>query len=352
MKIPFLPEQASNFAREYDALFWLLSFLTILFTMIVMVLALTFINKYRRGKPADRSNPVHHNSKLEALFLFAPLGLALGIFAWGAKIFVEMREPPENAMEIFVVGKRWMWHVQHQNGTRENNTLHVPVGQPVKLTIISQDVIHGLYIPQFRVQYHAVPGRYTTLWFTATKAGRYNLFCSMHCGTQHSEMGGYVYAVPPDEFTKWLDNGGNQYKPIPKTMVQSGQKLWEELNCASCHGATDTKRGPALAGISGKTREFEDGTSMVADRAYLREALVHPYSKILKGYENSMQTYEDLTEDEINALIEYMKTLGTGSSDYSPNPSMSEAPTRSRPDGGDNGPDSLDMKGVGAGGNR
>ena len=318
--IPFLPEQASNFAREYDQLFWLLSALTILFTLIVVVLIVTFVSKYRRGKPADRSNPMHHNTILEIIFLVAPLVLALGIFAWGAKIFVEMREIPDDAMEIFVVGKRWMWHVQHTNGIRENNELHVPVGQPVKLTIISQDVIHGFYIPAFRVQYHAVPGRYTTLWFTATKAGKYNLFCTIHCGTQHSEMGGFVYALEPGDFAKWMENGGNRFKEVPVSMVEKGKRLWEESNCANCHGAQDSKRAPSLAGLVGKKRDFEDGTSVIADRQYIRASILYPYTKILKGYVNAMPEYSTyFTEDQVNSLVEYIKTIGAGTQQYSGN---------------------------------
>lgn len=312
MDLQFQPEQASNFAREYDALFWTLSALTVLFTTIVIGIILGFIVKYRRGKPADRSNPVHHNMKMEIAFLVVPTFLALALFVWGTRIFINMREVPNGAMEVFCVGKRWMWHIQHENGIRENNELHVPLGQPVKVTIISQDVIHGFYIPAFRVQYHAVPGRYTYVWFTPTKPGRYNLFCSIHCGTQHSEMGGYIYVLEPEEWAKWKSSGGNRFKPQPTDMASMGKKLWEDNNCANCHGGEDGPRGPGLANIFNTNRIMTDGQPVKADRSYLREAIRMPYTRLTKGYSNSMPEYKDyFNEDQINQLIEYIRTIGT-----------------------------------------
>lgn len=311
MDFPIAPEQASNFAREYDALFYLITGLTVVFSLMVLVMCVYAVVKYRRGRPADRKNPTTHNLYIEGGWSAVSLGLGLFVFAWGAKIFIEMREVPDDAMEIFVIGKRWMWHVQHTNGVRENNELHVPVGQPVKLTIISQDVVHGFYIPQFRVQYHAVPGRYTSMWFTATKAGRYNLWCTIHCGTQHSEMGGYVYAMEPSEFSKWLKWGGNRFKPVPVTMADAGKRLWEEQNCASCHGTVDSKRAPSLNGVVGAKRVMNDGTIVTADRAYLRESILYPEARLRKGYLAAMPNYSgQLTEEQVNQLIEYIRTMG------------------------------------------
>lgn len=312
MNFPIRPEQASNFAVEYDALFFLITALTVIFTLMVFVMCMYLILKYRRGagRPEDRANPMHHNTLIEVTWSFIALFLGLGIFAWGAKMFMEMREVPDDAMEIFVIGKRWMWHVQHVNGVRENNELHVPVGKPVKLTMISQDVVHAFYIPQFRVQYHVVPGRYTTMWFTATKPGRYNLFCSMHCGTQHSEMGGYVYALEQEAFSQWLENGGNRFKATPKSMVEAGKRLYESFNCSSCHGTMDDKRAPSLYGLFGRRRNFADGSSAIADIEYIRQSLIAPEARIVKGYRSMMQPY-NFTEEQILNLTEYIKTLGS-----------------------------------------
>lgn len=311
MNFPYRPEQASSFAVEYDSLFFLITALTVLFTLLVAVMCFYLIFRYKRGhgKPEDRRNPMHHNTLIEVSWSFISLFLGMGIFAWGTKMFMEMREVPDNAMEIFVIGKRWMWHAQHTNGLRENNELHVPVGIPVKLTMISQDVVHGFYIPQFRVQYHVVPGRYTTMWFKATKPGRYNLFCSMHCGTQHSEMGGYVYALEPAEFARWKQSGGNRFKPVAEMPAARGEALYKDFACANCHGEVDNKRAPSLNGLFGRRRDFTDGTSGVADMDYIRQALLNPDAKIVRGYRQQMQPY-NFTEEQVLDLIEYIKTLG------------------------------------------
>lgn len=322
MQFPFRPAPASNFAEDHDLLFFTLSGLTIVFTIIVGAMVLFFALRYRRGSKADRRNPMHDNHKLEFLFLIVPTILGLAMFAWGAKLFVDKRTFPDDAMEIFVIGKQWMWHAQHMNGVRENNELHVPLGQPVKLTMISQDVVHGFYIPQFRIQYHVVPGRYTSMWFIPTRTGRFNLFCSMHCGTQHSEMGGYVYVLRPDEFSKWLANGGNRFVPPPKTMAEAGAQTYKDLRCGNCHIDQDTPRGPSLFGLYGKTVKLTNGQTVKADNAYIRESILAPYDKITHGYGVTMSSYQGtLNEEKVLELIEYIKTLGqAGSSAAAPAP--------------------------------
>jgi cytochrome c oxidase subunit 2 len=220
-----------------------------------------------------------------------------------------MRTPPANATEIFVIGKQWMWHMQHANGVRENNTLHVPVGVPVKLTMISQDVLHAFYIPAFRIQYHVVPGRYTMQWFTATEPGEYHLFCGMFCGTQHSEMVGTVVAMDPRDYAKWLDAGGNTVAPM--TMEQAGGKAFAMRGCANCHSGADTEHGPTLYGIAGKTRRMQDGSTPVADDGYLRESILNPYNRISAGYTQTMPVYANqISEEEVLALLAYIKSLG------------------------------------------
>jgi cytochrome c oxidase subunit 2 len=203
--LPIFPEQASNFAAESDALYYVLTLLTVVFTLIVFVLVAILAVRYRRGNRVDRSNPVHHSSILEMSWSILPLILGLAVFVWSAKLFAAMYgQAPANSLEVYVIGKQWMWHIQHQNGIRENNELHVPVGRPVKLTMVSQDVIHSFFIPAFRIKRDVMPGRYTSVWFTPTKAGKYHLFCAEYCGTQHSEMTGSVYAMEPKDFENWI----------------------------------------------------------------------------------------------------------------------------------------------------
>lgn len=311
LNFPMSPPSASNFATEHDIIFYLLVALTVLFSTIVGIAILIFVIRYRQGKKVDRSRPVHEHLPLELTWSIIPMLLGLGVFFGGAKVFVDMRTPPKDATEIFVIGKQWMWHAQHANGVRENNMLHVPVGKPVQLTMISQDVIHAFYIPAFRVQYHVVPGRYTSMWFTATKPGNYHLFCGMYCGTQHSEMVGTVVAMEPKEFAAWLANGGNDAHPM--TMAEAGAKKFAQLGCGNCHTGQSTERGPTLYGLAGTTRQFNDGTNAVANDEYLRESILNPYNRVTKGYTyQTMPAYAgQIGEADVLNLIAYMKSLGT-----------------------------------------
>lgn len=307
---PTSPDSASNFAAEYDLIFMVLTVLTIVFTLLVCGLVIFFAVKYREGTKVDRSRPIYEHMVLELGWTITPLLLGLVVFFGGAHLFVRMRTVPKDAMDIYVVGKQWMWHAQHApSGVRENNTLHVPVGKPVRLTMISQDVIHAFFIPEFRIQYHVVPGRYTTQWFTATKPGVYHLFCNMYCGTQHSEMGGYVYAMEPEEYAKWIAEGGNDVKPM--SPEQRGAASFNRLGCNNCHTDKDTERAPTLMGLLGKTRKFTDGSSTVADEGYIRKSIIDPYEHITAGYQNTMSAYNTLGEEEILEMVAYVKSLGT-----------------------------------------
>jgi cytochrome c oxidase subunit 2 len=306
---PLQPPRASSFADQHDALFYTLCILTLLFTAIVAFGVIFFAIKYKKGSPADRSRPIYEDLRLELTWTIIPLIMGLGIFYWGASLFVTMRVPPKDAQEIYVIGKQWMWHVQHSNGVRENNTLHVPVGKPVKLTMISQDVIHAFYIPAFRAQMHVVPGRYTTMWFTATQAGKYHLFCSMYCGTQHSEMGGTVVALEPKEWAEWIANGGQS--TVPMTLEQSGQKLYNSLACNNCHGVKDTVKGPSLMNIYNSRRRMSNGETVLADDAYLRESILRPHNRLTAGYGQEMPEYQgQITEEDVIKLVAFMKNLG------------------------------------------
>ncbi len=317
---PISPEQASNFAPESDAIFYTLTILTVVFTLLVAGLVMFFVIKYREGTKADRSRPIYEHLPLELGMTIIPTVLGLVMFFFGANLFIKMRTPPKDAMDVYIVGKQWMWHAQHApSGVRENNELHVPVGKPVRLTMISQDVIHAFYVPEFRIQYMVVPGRYTTQWFTATKPGVYHIFCNMYCGGQHSEMGGYVYAMEPKEYAKWLANGGNDIKPM--TMEQRGAVAYDRLACGNCHEAKDTARAPTLYGLFGRTRKFTNGTSQAADDVYFRRSLIDPHEVLNEGYDNTMSAYNDVSEEEILNLAAYVKSLGTSNEPKAGQPS-------------------------------
>lgn len=293
-----------------DALFYTLTALTVIFTVLVGALVLFFAIRYRKGAKVKRGDTVESHLGLELTWTIIPLILGMFIFWWSAKLFIKTRQPPKDAMEIFVIGKQWMWHLQHSNGVRENNELHVPVGVPVRLTMISQDVIHSFFVPQFRIKQDVLPGRYTQQWFIATKPGKYNLFCTEYCGTSHSEMGGYVYAMPKKEFNEWLESGGSS-KQAPVSMIEAGQRLYEQNACGNCHVAEDNERAPSLVGLFGKRRTMKDGAEVDVDDAYLRDSILNPYSKIVKGYSDTMPEYKkQLTEEQVLYLNAYIKSLG------------------------------------------
>ncbi|RYG27188.1 cytochrome c oxidase subunit II [bacterium] len=314
---PLAPPSASSFAGEYDALFYTLTAFSAFFFFLVMAGVIVFAVRYRQGSKADRSRPVYEDLRLELTLLTVPAVLGIIFFYFGAKQYIHHRTPPKDAQDIFVIGKQWMWHVQHPNGVRENNTLHVPAGRNIRLTMISQDVIHQFFVPAFRTQFMVVPGRYTTMWFKPTRVGEYHLFCNQYCGTQHAEMGGKVIVMEPREYTAWLANGGESQAPM--TMAQRGEKLYNgRLACSNCHGATDSPRGPSLANLFGKRRTFSNAPAQLVDDEYLRESILRPYNKLTAGYGQEMPAYESqlidgkLTEENILELISYMKTMGAG----------------------------------------
>ena len=309
---PLEPPKASEYALQHDPLFYTISLLTACFTIVGFAIVIFFAIRYREGSKASRANLSHENLRVEILWSVPPLGLAFLIFLWSTKLYVDNRKPPQDAMEIFVIGKQWMWHVQHANGVRENNELHVPVGVPIKFTMVSQDVIHAFYIPAFRMQYHVVPGRYTVQYATPNLPGKYPLFCTMHCGTQHSEMGGYVTVMPQAEFAKWLANGGSAQVPAKMTMAQMGEKIFKDKGCGNCHGGQDTDQGPTLDGVYGQQRKMASGQTVLADDTYMRESILDPYRLVTSGYRDTMPAdyKEYLAEEDVLNLLAYMKTLG------------------------------------------
>lgn len=301
-----LPEQASTVAGQIDALYVFLVAISVFFTILTAVLVVLFAVKYRRRSENEVPEQPHEDSKLEILCGSVLLVLVLVIFGWGAKIFFDNSKAPADAMEILVVGKQWMWKLQHPNGKREINTLHVPVGQPVQLTMTSEDVIHSFFIPAFRVKQDVVPGRYTKVWFEATKPGQYHLFCTEYCGTEHSKMVGYVQALPPAEYERWLRGASG----AAETPVEAGARLFTQLGCATCHNPGSGALGPNLAGVAGHTVKLTDGTEVVADDEYLRESILNSQAKVVAGYAPVMPLFKGMiSEDQILNLIAYIKSL-------------------------------------------
>jgi cytochrome c oxidase subunit 2 len=305
VRLPFLPERASTFANDVDALYFFLIVISIFFTTLIATLIVVFAWRYRRRAKDERGVPVHGSLALELTWTLIPLVLVFVIFGWGATIFFGMNRPPSNAMEISVVGKRWMWKIQHPNGRREINELHVPVGVPVQVTLTSEDVIHSFYVPAFRIKKDAIPGRYATTWFEATKVGEYHLFCSEYCGTGHSGMIGSVIVMEPAAFQAWLAGG-----PPPASPVEAGRKLFNDLACAACHQTESLARGPGLAGIFGRKTLLSTGETAIADENYLRESIMRPAEKVVAGYQPVMPTYQgQISESDMLNLIAYLRSL-------------------------------------------
>lgn len=301
------PPAASNFATEMDTLFYAILALSLVFAVVTFAFVIFFAIKYRAGSNADRSSPMYENLKMEIHWIIWPTLLALIFFGWGAKVYADTRIPPKDAKELFVIGKQWMWHIQHPNGVRENNTLHVPIDTDIKLTMIAQDVIHAFYIPAFRTQFMVVPGRYTQMWFRPTKIGKYHLFCNMYCGTQHSEMGGTVVVMSKKEYAEWLANKGAVRGNL--SPVQAGEKLFNKIGCQTCHTTVDrVPQAPTLKGIFGTSRDMNNGQRFLADESYIRESILKSSEKVRKGYLERMPAYQgQLTEDEVMALVAYIK---------------------------------------------
>ncbi|HEY0080612.1 MAG TPA: cytochrome c oxidase subunit II [Pyrinomonadaceae bacterium] len=305
--VPFAPEQASTVAGEVDALYLYCIAITLFFSVTITLLIIFFAIKYRRRDAAELPRPNAGSLKLETLWTVIPLMIAMTIFAWGASVYFKLYRPlNDDAIEIYVVGKQWMWKFQHQEGQREINELHVPVGSRVKLTMTTEDVIHSFYVPAFRIKSDVVPGRYTYAWFEATKPGRYYLFCAEYCGTNHSGMGGYVVVMEPTEYQAWLSGGATD------SPASQGQKLFQDLGCATCHKADSQGRGPMLEGVFGKVQEMDNGERVVADESYIRESIVNPRARTVAGFQQIMPTYQgQVSEEQLLYLIAYIRSLGT-----------------------------------------
>ena len=303
--MPFFPNEASSIAPHVDALFIFILLTCLFFAVMVTLLAIFAAFKYRRKSVGEVGDDVEGNTLLEIGWTAIPLVLAIGMFAWGAVIYVNFRTAPKDTIDIYVIGKQWMWRLQQPNGKREINELHIPVDRNVKLILGSEDVIHNFYVPDFRVKMDVVPGRYNTLWFRPTKVGRYRLYCSQYCGTNHAEMTGWVTVMDPADYAAWLADETGNVNP-----VSAGEKLFTQLACNTCHLANGTGRAPSLNGLYGGHVLLADGTTVTADEAYIRESILQPKAKVVAGYQPVMPTFQGLvTEEQILNLTAYIKSL-------------------------------------------
>jgi len=298
-----LPQGASSAAARTDTLFLAMVLLCGGMALLVGGLLLFLCIRYREGSRADRSSPSNDSHLLEIAWTLAPLVVFVGVFWWAANEWWTGRTVPADAMVVQVVGKQWMWHLQHANGRREINALHVPLGQPVTLTMASQDAIHSFYVPAFRLKQDVVPGRFTRFSFTATRLGEFHIFCAEFCGSEHSGMVGTLTVMPPAEFARWLEAG-----PHEPGLVQQGFALFREAGCSGCHGAGSTVQAPSLSGLYGRTVRLADGRTMIADDDYLRDSIVLPRKNLVAGYAPVMPSYAGrLDESQLQALIAWMR---------------------------------------------
>jgi cytochrome c oxidase subunit 2 len=308
MNFPLFPQAASSTAHRLDNLFFFELAISVAATVLVGALIFFFALRYRRGTKVDRSNPPEHGRRMEIVWIASLLAIFMVIFAWSADVFFEFYQPPGDAYEVYVVGKQWMWYLQHPEGRKEINELHVPVGRPVKLRMTSQDVIHSFFVPAFRMKQDVLPGRYTEAWFKPTKPGRYHLFCTEYCGTNHSTMGGWVEVMEPADYEKWLLQGDSG-----PTLAAQGKELFTRNHCAGCHGANQAVKAPMLEGIYGKPIPIMEGDTtrfVRADDRYIRDSIMLPKSQVVAGYQPLMPSYQgQISEDDLIKIIAYIKSI-------------------------------------------
>jgi cytochrome c oxidase subunit 2 len=304
--LDLLPPTASAYASELNVFFWVMVAVCGVVAAAIAVFILSCTVKYRRRHPNELPQQIQGATKIELTWIIIPAIIFLGMFGWGAKTYFDVEQPPPNTIDIWVVAKQWMWKLEHMNGIREINTLHVPVGYPVRLTMISEDVIHSFFVPAFRMKQDVLPARYMTIWFKATKAGKYHLFCAEYCGTKHSGMIGWVYAMEPQNYQLWLQQGGGE-----GSLASTGLKLFHQFGCANCHRYGGHGPGPDLRGLYGRRVELEGGIAVTADQAYIRECIMGTKPARVLGFTSIMPSFKgQVSEEQIVALIAYIKAMG------------------------------------------
>ena len=302
----------SSIAAEYNWFFWVMVIVCGAVATGIATVVIYSALRYHRKRDDELPPPTISSSvAMETAWTLIPLLLFMGMFAFGAKLYFDVERPPDNALQVYVVAKQWMWKTQRLDGVREINELHVPVGKPIKLLMISQDVIHSFYVPDFRIKQDVLPGRYTSIWFEADKPGKYHLFCAEYCGTNHSQMIGWIYALEPQQYQTWLQQGAAE-----GSLASSGEKLFHQFACANCHHFDGHGPCPDLRGLYGSTVQLADDSNVVADDAYIRKKLMDPRATTVKGFDkNMMPDFSHLIdEDEAIQLIAYIRSLGPATS--------------------------------------
>lgn len=315
--IPLFPEQASTLAPAVDNLYFFIVAVTAFFGIGTSIVVVAFAMKYRTNDPLAVGARIHGSIPLEIFWSVIPFIISVAIFAWATVVFFDIYRPPDQSLEIYATGKRWMWKFQHLDGKAEINELHVPMGRPVKITFTSEDVLHSLYFPAFRVKADAIPGRYSTVWFDATKTGSFHLFCAEYCGTRHSGMIGKVVVMEPAAYQAWLTGS----TPAEGTLASRGERLFSDLACNTCHLPDGSGRGPSLVNKFGGHEQLASGEQVTIDEAYLRESILRPQVKLVNGYQALMPTFQGLINEEgVMALIEHVKSLRTAATTASAAP--------------------------------
>jgi cytochrome c oxidase subunit 2 len=328
---PLFPEQASTLAADVDALYFFILAVTAFVAIVVTVVVIYFAAKYSTADPTKVGARIHGSIPLELAWSIIPFLITIVIFVWSANVFFDLQRPPDQTLEIYATAKQWMWKFQHLGGQNEINELHVPAGCPIKVTFTSEDVLHSLFFPAFRTKADAIPGRYSSVWFTPTLVGEHHLFCAEYCGTKHSGMVGKVIVMEPTAYEAWLT--GNV---VGSSLVSRGERLFGDLACNTCHLSDGRGRGPSLANKFGGAERLASGATVAVDEAYIRESILTPQAKLAAGYQPLMPTFQGLvSEENVMALVEYVKSLradGTAVSRAEPvaEPASPKAPRENR----------------------
>jgi cytochrome c oxidase subunit 2 len=312
--LEFWPDRASAYAGELDLMLWIYTALIVALVVPIFAAQIYLIAKYRKGRDVDRSRRVSSRLGLELAWALIPFALIVVFAVWSANLYFRLQQEPAGATEIHVVAKQWMWKVQHPGGQRAINELHVPVGEPIKLVMISQDVIHSLFLPALRIKQDVVPGRYTTLHFTADRTGVYPLRCADYCGTEHSAMGGRLVVLTPAEYQRWLERAD-----LDRDLASQGAALFRDYGCSGCHGANAVARAPRLDGIYGRPQPMADGGTKIVDARYIRDSILFPLRDVVAGFEPIMPSFEgQVGEADLLKLVAYIRSLSEEAEDAAP----------------------------------
>ncbi len=306
----WLPEVASNLAGKVDAVIWFITVISLVFFILISIFLVYFAIRYRRRQENEETPYITGSHVLETIWTIIPSILLIVIFVYGFVVYKDMRTPPEDSLEVTVIGRQWLWQFKYNNGKTTLNELYIPEGRPIKLVMTSEDVLHSFFVPAFRVKQDLVGGMYTYLWFTPTKTGTYELYCTEYCGTGHSAMLGKVVVMSPEEYEKW-EKGEEEKAVASLPPAELGKQLYTQRGCNACHSIDGSSLvGPTWKGLYGHEVVLQDGTKVTADENYIREAILEPQAKMVKGFGPVMPSFKGvISDDEISDLIAYIKTL-------------------------------------------